>query len=158
MGQKEEKKMLSASQEAQVISAWPESLREYVKLCFAKCITNEVKGKVEKTLKIEINKANALGEVWSKNWKNDQVIKIPCVTTPGSQKCSNSKCVINPPCNTSLSVTLDNSGTADSLRKAKLQQMVVLNRVNMKILVKFYSYQLSSAVNSCQQLMTAVKS
>ena len=45
---KKQKKMLSASQEAQVISAWPESLREYVKLCFAKCITNEVKGKVEK--------------------------------------------------------------------------------------------------------------
>ena len=88
--------MLSASQEAQVISAWPESLREYVKLCVPKCITNEVKGKVEKTLKIKFNKANALGEVWSKNWTNDQVIKIPCVTTPGSQKCNNPKCVITP--------------------------------------------------------------
>ena len=56
MGQKKEKKMLSASQEAQVISAWPESLREYVKLCFAKCITNEVKGKVEKLWKLKLIK------------------------------------------------------------------------------------------------------
>ena len=34
----------------------------------------------------------------------------------------------------------------------------ITHKMYMKIPVKFYSYQLSSAVNSCQQLMTAVKS
>ena len=38
--------------------------------------------------------------------------------------------MINPQCNTTVSVTLYNSGTADSLRKAKLRQMVVLKQLS----------------------------
>ncbi|KAK3914968.1 Leukocyte receptor cluster member 8-like protein [Frankliniella fusca] len=69
--------------------AWPESLKNYVKMCYDRCKTGVDKDRVEIILKGKIMRATNENTLWTKNWEEEELPKLSADLLPSPRNFGN---------------------------------------------------------------------